>query len=214
VRAVYDVTASRYVEFVGTEISPATEGTIDRSLLLAFSELIQSGPTGGVADIGCGPGRVAAFLAKRGLEVVGVDVSEGMLVAARRAHPHIQFEQGALAALPIEAEVLVGAVCWYSVIYTPPDLLREAFDELMRVLRPGGWVLLAFQGGSGEPVRRTHAHVTRIALTHYLHNPQSVTDQLEDARFTVHASVVREPELEHETTPQCFIFARRPTSLA
>jgi hypothetical protein len=32
-RAVYDAAASRYVEFVGTQISPATEGAIDRSSL-------------------------------------------------------------------------------------------------------------------------------------------------------------------------------------
>jgi len=76
-RAVYDVTASRYIEFVGTQIGSATEETIDRSLLTAFVELIRDGPAGGVADVGCGPGRVAAFLAQHGLDVVGVDVSRG-----------------------------------------------------------------------------------------------------------------------------------------
>ena len=38
-RAVYDMTAPRYVQFVGTEISSATEGPIDQSLLVAFVEL-------------------------------------------------------------------------------------------------------------------------------------------------------------------------------
>jgi hypothetical protein len=40
-RAVYDMAAPRYVQFVGTEISSATEGPIDPSLLVAFVELVK-----------------------------------------------------------------------------------------------------------------------------------------------------------------------------
>jgi len=35
-RAVYDMAAAKYVQFVGTEISSATEGPLDQSLLVAF----------------------------------------------------------------------------------------------------------------------------------------------------------------------------------
>ena len=210
-RAVYDAAASRYVEFVGTQISAATESSIDRSLLVAFGELIQAAPTGEVADIGCGPGRVAAFLSQRGVEVMGVDVSQGMLAAARRAHPHIRFEEGALAALPIDSGVLAGAVCWYSIIYTPPERLSEVFHELARVLRPGGWLLLGFQAGDGDAVHRAEAHGTKLPLTSYQHDPQAVAAQLEEAKFTIHVHVLRGAQLDHETTPQCFLFAQRLT---
>ena len=81
------------------------------------------------------------------------------LAVARTAHPHIEFEEGQLDALPIETGALAGAVCWYSIIYTPPDRLAEAFGELSRVLTPGGYVLLAFQA-EGEPVHRADAHGT------------------------------------------------------
>src|SRR5271155_970112 len=101
-RAVYDRASARYVQFVGTAISSATEGPIDRSLLLAFIELIKRQTIVRVADVGCGPGRAAAFMAERGLDVVGVDVSQEMLAAARTAHPHIKFEEGQLDSLPIE----------------------------------------------------------------------------------------------------------------
>jgi SAM-dependent methyltransferase len=209
-RRVYDLAASRYVDFVGTEINAATEAPIDRSLLMAFVELVQGGPSGPVADIGCGPGRVAAFLVHHGLDVVGVDVSEGMLAAARRAHPHIRFEKGELAALPFEPGALAGAAYWYSIIYTPPDELSETFAELGRVLVPGGHALFGFQTGSGEPVRRATAHGTNLPLTNYLHNPSEVAAQLEEVGLTIYAQVVRAPDLEHETTSQGFIVARRP----
>jgi ubiquinone/menaquinone biosynthesis C-methylase UbiE len=208
-RAVYNAAASRYVRFAGTEISPCTEAALDRSLLSAFVELTERGPAGRVADVGCGPGRVAAFLAQRGVETVGVDVSEAMLAAARSAHPRLSFEEGDLNALPFETAVLAGVVCWYSIIYTPPDRLGGVFVELARVLRPGGYVLLGFHAGNGEPVYRGDAHGTHLPLTSYRHHPRDVVSLLEEAHFTMHATMVRAPELEHETMSQGFVVARR-----
>jgi hypothetical protein len=101
-------------------------------------------------------------------------------------------------------------VCWYSIIYTPPNHLGEAFAELKRVMIPGGQVLLGFQAGSGEPVRRAEAHGTNLPLTNYLHNPSEVGARLEEAGFWLHANVVRAPALGHETTSQGFVFAHRP----
>jgi ubiquinone/menaquinone biosynthesis C-methylase UbiE len=210
-RAVYDKAAPRYVQFVGTEISSATESPIDRSLLVAYIELIKRQTIGRVADVGCGPGRVAAFIAERGLDVVGVDVSQAMLAVARTAHPHIKFEEGQLDALPIETGVLAGAVCWYSIIYTPSDRLAEAFGELARVLIPGGYLLLAFQA-EGEPVHRADAQGTHLPLTSYRHSVREVAGRLVDTGFKIHATVLRAPELEDETTPQGFVVARSPLS--
>jgi ubiquinone/menaquinone biosynthesis C-methylase UbiE len=206
-RAVYDKAASRYVQFVGTEISSATEGPIDRALLVAFIELIKRKTDTYVADVGCGPGRVGAFMAEHGLDVVGVDVSQAMLAVARTAHPQLKFEEGQLDALPIETGALAGAVCWYSIIYTPPGRLAGAFGELSRVLIPGGYLLLAFQA-EGEPVHRTDAHGTHLPLISYRHSVQQVSDCLEEAGFQLYSTILRAPELEHETNPQGFIIAR------
>ena len=209
VRTLYDLSAERYVQFVGTEISSATEGPLDQSLLSAFAELVKRGSEVRVADLGCGPGRVAAFLAERSLNVVGVDVSPAMVAVARQAHPHIEFEEGQLDTLPIGDAVLAGAVCWYSIIYTPPDLLGEAFAELARVLMSGGYVLLAFQAGSGELQHQPDAHRTKLSLGSYRHNTDGVIRQLNDAGLPVYATTLREPQLEHETTAQAFVIARK-----
>ena len=210
-RAVYDMTAAGYVEFVGTEISSATEGPIDQSLLVAFVDLVKRQTIDRVVDIGCGPGRAAAFMAARGLDVVGVDISQAMLTVARGAHPHIKFEEGQLDALPFETGVFAGAVCWYSIIYTPPDSLTEAFSELARALMPGGYLLLAFQA-EDEPVYRTNAHGTHLPLTSYRHSVQDVADRLEDIGFKIYTTVLRAPDLENETAFQGFVIASSPTS--
>src|SRR4051794_3823377 len=57
-RAVYEATAADYVRLVGTSISAATESAGDRRLLL---DLVRGAREGPVADLGSGPGRVAAM---------------------------------------------------------------------------------------------------------------------------------------------------------
>ena len=210
-RAVYDASAEGYVGFVGVDISPATECSVDRSLLTAFVELVAAGPVGRLADIGCGPGRVAAFLASHqieGRQVIGFDVSTALLDIARKAHPTITFEEGKLTDLPVADASLAGAVCWYSIIHTPPDDLDEVCVELARAVVPGGWVLLAFQAGHGEGLHRDNAHGTQLPLTSYLHDPDDLIRALIRSGLQLYARAMREPELAHELSPQAFIIAR------
>ena len=206
-RAVYDATAKAYGQLVGTDLTPAFEGPIDRALLAAFVECVRT-TVGPVLDVGCGPGRVAAFLAAHGLDVIGVDVSRAMLDVARDAHPGIAFHEGRLTALPVADEALSGAVCWYSIIHTPPEHLDDVFAELKRVLAHEGNLLVAFQAGDGECVHRTNAYDTGLTLTSYRHSTDEVARQLTAAGLRVHARAVREPELPHESTRQAFLFAR------
>jgi SAM-dependent methyltransferase len=196
-----------YAQLVGTQLSAAFDGPLDRALLAEFAELmgVTAAP---VADLGCGPGRVAAFLAAHGLDVVGVDVSQAMLAVARAAHPDVRFEQGWLTALPFRDGSLGGAVCWYSIIHTPPENLDEVFAELARAFTEDGHLLLAFQAGDGECVNRPDAYGSGISLTNYRHSPDEVARSVIAAGLQVHARAVREPELDHESSPQAFILAR------
>ena len=207
-RALYDASADRYVELVGTEVTEAIEGPIDRALLFALVELVTAHPPARVADLGCGPGRVAALLARHGLDVIGVDVSREMLAHARSAHPAITFEEGRLDALPLVDASVAAAVCWYSIIHTPPAGLAAVFTEVARVLLAGGHLLLAFQAGAGDAVHRPDAYGTGLTLTSYRHDVEDVAQKVERAGFVVHATVQRAPVLAHESTPQAFLLAR------
>lgn len=212
-RAAYDATAEAYVALIGTEVTPRVEGPLDRAFLATFAGLVAQRP-GPVMDIGCGPGRVAAFLAARGLDVVGVDVSPAMLAAARRAHPAIRFEDGRLTDLPVSDGALAGAVCWYSIIHTPPKDLDLVSAELARALAPGAHLLVGFQVGHGERVHRTEIQGTAVSLTNHRHDLGQVVTSLATAGLHVHVRAVREPELPHESTPQGFVLARAGTTSA
>jgi ubiquinone/menaquinone biosynthesis C-methylase UbiE len=210
-RAAYDAAAGTYAQWVGTEIDLSIEHRIDVALLGVLADLVADTAGCRAADIGCGTGRVAAFLARRGIDVTGVDLSPAMLAIASMAHPAIAFQEGRVSDLPMADRSLEGAVCWYSIIHTPPDQLTHSCRELARVLVPHGHVLVAFQAGHGEPVHR-EAHGTQLPLTSYRHDIATVEHHLAEAGLRPIARTLRDPELAHESTPQAFVLARADTT--
>ena len=97
--------------------------------------------TGSVLDAGCGTGRVAIELSRRGHEVVGVDVDEAMLEAARAKAPDLTWVRGDLADPGLDLDgrtfdivVMAGNV----LIFVPPGTEGQVIDNAARWLRPGG----------------------------------------------------------------------------
>jgi SAM-dependent methyltransferase len=211
-RMVYDYSARLYVDEVGTQVSARFEAPLDRAVLEAFVELVATRGPGPVLDIGCGPGRVAAYLADRGLAVRGVDISLRMVEAARAAHPALRFDVGPLTELPVSAASLLGAVYWYSIIATPLPELRNVWRELDRALAADGHVLVAFQGGENDRVERPDAYGSSIDLTLYRHSADDVVESLGAAGFDVRADIRRKAELPHEAGPQVFLLVERGRS--
>jgi ubiquinone/menaquinone biosynthesis C-methylase UbiE len=101
-------------------------------------------------DLGTGTGQGAFAIARRfpHTRVVGVDLAEGMLTEARRKTPaelaeRIRFESGDASALPFE-DGSFALVAHANMI--------PFFDELERVLAPGGQAVFAFSTGPGTPI--------------------------------------------------------------
>jgi SAM-dependent methyltransferase len=95
-RASYDAVAGGYAERFRDEL---TAKPLDRAMLAGFAELVRGTGAGLVADVGCGTGRVTAYLSGLGLSVFGIDLSPQMIAAARRAHPGLRFDVGSMLAL-------------------------------------------------------------------------------------------------------------------
>ncbi|WFM70096.1 methyltransferase domain-containing protein [Halomonas sp. CKK8] len=97
-----------------------------------------------VLDLGCGPGEMAASLARhfgRGCTVSGLDLAPGMLEVARRTHGDTaRWLCGDAAALPL-GDASQDLVVSNLAIQWCPDL-DAVMAELHRVLRPGGRALV------------------------------------------------------------------------
>jgi SAM-dependent methyltransferase len=204
-RAAYDTVAADYAELLRTELA---EKPFDRAMLAAFAELVRGAGAGPVADLGCGPGRVTAYLHSLGLTTFGVDLSPGMIAVARRTHPDLRFDEGSLAELDLADGVLGGIVAWYSIIHTPPELLPPVFAEFDRVLAPGGQLLLAFQAGD-ERRHIEHGYGHDVSLDAYRLPPEHIEELVHGAGLVVHARLLREPE-RWEKTRQAYLMAGTP----
>jgi len=70
-----------------------------------------------VLDAGCGTGRVARELARRGVEVVGVDLDQDMLATARRRSPELELVQADLASFDLGHQINPIRVYWWLVAF-------------------------------------------------------------------------------------------------
>ncbi|HEX8802643.1 MAG TPA: methyltransferase domain-containing protein [Acidimicrobiales bacterium] len=111
----------------------------------ALVEALDLRPGQRVLDVGCGPGRHAHALARRGLEVVGVDISQRFVdLAAAGAPPGATFRRADARALGFDAEfdaaisLCQGAFGLAGGPGAPLDADGEVLDGIARALRPGG----------------------------------------------------------------------------
>src|ERR1700743_1335660 len=140
-RAAYDAIAPVYADqFKDTLDDRPTE----RALLAAFAEVIRREPAAIVADLGCGPGHIAAYLQSLGLSVLGVDQSAQMLAIGRTRYPEVRFALSSITRLGLADESCRGVLSRSSIIHLPPRLLPTALTEIARVLAPGRRALVSF----------------------------------------------------------------------
>jgi demethylmenaquinone methyltransferase/2-methoxy-6-polyprenyl-1,4-benzoquinol methylase len=90
-----------------------------------------------VLDLACGTGDLCRELERQGHSAIGVDLSHGMLAAARTTAPLVQ---GDLLALPVRDGVADGAVCGFALRNLVQ--LEPFLGEVARTLRPRGRVAL------------------------------------------------------------------------
>ena len=166
---VYDAVAGAYADALLDELDGKP---FDRWLL----ERLAAAADGPVADVGTGPGHVAAHLAAAGADnVIGFDLSPGMVAEARARWPELRFEVADLRSLPAPdgggGWALVTA--WYALVHLAGSEIASAIAALTGAVRPGG--TLAFAVHIGRAVRHLDdwmGHDVDIVFT--FHDPDRV----------------------------------------
>jgi ubiquinone/menaquinone biosynthesis C-methylase UbiE len=109
-----------------------------------------------VLDAGCGTGYGASALAQGGArEVIGVDIDEEMLEAARaEVHPSVQLRAADIRQLPFEDDSFDTIVCFETIEHVEhPEL---AFEEFARVLGDGGLLVISSPNRDEYPPGNPH----------------------------------------------------------
>jgi SAM-dependent methyltransferase len=203
----YDRVAERYAAEIAGEL---THKPFDRGLLDAVAELAGGGL---VADVGCGPGHVAAYLTTRGARTVGLDLSPGMCAVARAAG--VPAAAADMTALPLRAGSLAGLVCLYAVIHLDSSARAVAYQEFARVLQDGGRALIAFHTSDPEHATGTQQHVAEwwgrpVDLTFRYLDPDEEVTALASAGLALVARLDRSPHdgLEHPSHRSYLVVGR------
>jgi SAM-dependent methyltransferase len=209
-RDSYDRLAERYAAEVGGELAYKP---LDRALLDAFAELTAGGT---VADVGCGPGHVAGYLAGRGAQAIGVDLSPAMCAVARR-ETSLPAVAADMTALPFRDEALAGVVSLYAVIHLDQPARLAAYRELARVLAPAGHALIGFHTSDAETPTGSERTVADmwdhpVDLTFHFLDPDQEVRALSHAGLDLIGRLDREPvpAAEHPSRRAYLLARRRP----
>ena len=108
-----------------------------------------AGRPAAVLDVGCGTGRVAIELARRGLDVVGVDRDPSMLAVARRLAPDLTWVEADATTLDLDRRFPLVLMAGNVPLFTPPGTQHHLVASCAAHLAPGGLLVAGFQLGRG-----------------------------------------------------------------
>ena len=135
----WEARAAAYNNFTGQ----VTTGAIPTLLTLA-----ETAPGKRILDLCCGTGRAAGAASALGAHSEGVDVSSAMVEEAQTTFPAVSFEIGDAEAIPKDDSIFDAVICSFGVMHVgSPDTM---FQEIARVLKPGGRVALSHWVGPPE----------------------------------------------------------------
>jgi len=142
---------------------------------------------------------------------LGVDLSAGMLAEARRLNPDLRFVQSSMLALGLRGGAFGGVAAFYSIIHIPRPQVVDALEEILRVLQPGGLLLMAFHLGS-EDSHHEELFGRPVSLDVALFTTEEMSRYLKTAGFAIEQTRERDPyapEVEYQSR-RGYILASRP----
>lgn len=134
--------------------------------------LLEPAPGEQVLELGCGPGRTAAEIARHGAQVTGLDPSPAMIAAAGRRNRAaidagtVRLLLGDASAVPRPDATYQAALAVHTVYFWRD--LDAGLREVRRVLVPGGRLVIGFRPAERGRPRRLDPKVYRIPTTNQL----------------------------------------------
>lgn len=105
-----------------------------------------------VLDVGCGPGPDAAVFVDRGVDVVGLDRSEGLLRAAAADVPDAGYARGDMRRLPVADGAVDGVWSSASLLHLARSDVPRTLEEFARVLGDGGVLFVSVMAREANQV--------------------------------------------------------------
>jgi len=135
VRTMFDRIAPRY-DLMNRLVSLG----LDQGWRRLAIDLVAVGPSDRVLDLACGTGDLSEAMRKRGAQVIGVDLARQMLRGALARRIDARFANADARDLPLATASIDVVTCGFALrnFVSLPDV----FNEMARILRPGGRIAL------------------------------------------------------------------------
>ncbi len=148
----YTDAVNKSLSFSGTKVDAFVEAkALD---LLKFIEQRFGDPsTQKILDVGCGVGNYHPYLMGKVGSITGIDVSAECVAQARKAHPGVSYDVYEGATLPYEDHTFSVAYCICVMHHVPPAAWPAFSKELIRVVKPGGAVVV-YEHNPWHPLTR------------------------------------------------------------
>jgi len=200
----YDQVATEYAEKFKDEMD---DKPFDRDCLDRLAREV--GKLGPICDMGCGPGQIARYLHRQGVDTLGVDLSPRLVAEAQRLNPEVHFHQGDMLSLPDADDSWGGIAAFYCIIHIAREQIVDALREMKRVLKPGGVLLVTFH--IGHEIKHLDEWWEKpVNLDFAFFQPEEMEAWLKEAGYELQETLVREPNPEVEVaTRRAYLFARR-----
>ena len=205
IEAGYDSVAD---EFVKEFFSELDRKPFDRDLLDGFANTVRD-LEGQVCDIGCGPGQIARYLRDRDVNMRGIDISHEMVKQATRLNPDISFERGDMLSIDLPDASLAGILSFYAIIHLKREDVTRALQEMHRVLKPGGRILISFHGGEGE-LHRDEWYGKHVSIDVTLFQKDEMAGFLRAAGFEFERMAERAAYEFEYPTQRLYAFGNKP----
>lgn len=145
-KQAYNLAAKKYHDLFKEEMN---EKEYDRNILDEFAGYFKHGDT--IVDTGCGPsGHIGKYLFDKGLDVIGIDISEKCVENAINHNSKMKFKQMDFCKMEFTDNSFKGIISFYSIIHIPKKYVSQVFKEFKRILKPGGRLILTVKKGNDE----------------------------------------------------------------
>lgn len=114
--------------------------------------------SGPILDAGCGTGRVAIELARRGHQSEGTDIDSDMLGHAQAKAPHVRWHLGNLATVDLARRFGVVVMAGNVILFVEAEDRPAVIANVARHLEPGGLIVAGFQLARADGRRVSVAH--------------------------------------------------------
>lgn len=190
----YNQAASTYAVRFGQK----SKNDVELRFFQSFINLIT--PRGTILDAGCGPGHNSQFLHDRGFQLIGADLSMGMLKVAQSNFRGPIWLQADLRHLPLPKKSIDGILAAYSLIHLPQADIVPALQQFHGLLRNKGVLFLSLQEGT-EKGQQRNLPGSNYPVVYNCYTAEEMGSFLNEAGFVIIDSIIRRAdkgELPHD----------------